>query len=88
VSRRGVPAGLSHVSALVLVLAGVLGVGLISGCSSGSDDSTPAEIEAAEPAGTVFDPMTSQLDKAREAAETLPRERKEGLDQAIDGDSN
>jgi hypothetical protein len=36
----------------------------------------------------VFDPMTSQIDKAREAAETLPQERKDGLDQAIDGDSH
>jgi hypothetical protein len=60
---------------------------LTSACGGGSGQE-PARAAEAPPAETVFDPMTSQIDKAREAAETLPQERKDGLDQAIDGDSH
>jgi hypothetical protein len=68
-------------------LAGVLTLGWLTGCGGGADDAAAEETEASQPPKTVFDPMTSPLDEAREAAETLPQARKEGLDQAIDTES-
>ncbi len=55
-------------------------LGALSGCGSSEPPPPPEK--------TVFDPMTSQIDKVKEQAETLPVERKGNLDDAIDADSN
>lgn len=57
-------------------------LGMLAGCGS-SEPPPPAP----PPKKTVFDPMTRQVDEARHLAETLPGERKDTLDKAIDGDS-
>ena len=54
--------------------------GLLAACGGGSTEPPPAP-----PQKTDFDPMTQQLDKVKQQAETLPDERKAALDKAIDG---
>ena len=57
----------------------------VAACGS-SDKSEPAPA-ATRPQKTVFDPMTRQVDRAKQLSETLPDQRKGDLDTAIDGDS-
>jgi hypothetical protein len=56
------------------------------GCSSKPGAEEPAGAQA-PPEATVFDPLTGALEKTRQQAETLPQQRKDDLDAAIDGGS-
>ena len=62
-------------------------LGLVASCGGASHDEPP-------PPGpppidqTVFGPLVKQRDRVREQAETLPKERKENLDKAIEADEH
>lgn len=60
-------------------------LGLLTSCGS-AEKSEPAP-PPAPPKETVFDPLLQQRDRAQQAADTLPKERKENLDKAIEGDA-
>lgn len=65
-------------------LAGIcLILGLLAGC--GGADESPAAQDP--PKKTVFDPMTSQVERVQKRADELPQERKDNLDAAIDSTS-
>jgi hypothetical protein len=55
---------------------------LLSACGDGGHDAAPQARKE-----TVFDPMTQQLDRVKQQAETLPKERKDDLDRAIEADT-
>ena len=57
----------------------------LAACGS-ANESAPAPA-ATPPEKTVFDPMTRQIDRAKQLSETLPDQRKADLDKAIDPDS-
>lgn len=63
----------SFVAALAMSLAG---------CGSSSTEPPPAP-----PEKTVFDPMTSQIEKVQKQVDALPKERKDNLDSAIESES-
>ena len=58
-------------------------LGLLAGCGAGPEPAATQE----PPKKTVFDPLTSQVDKVQKRADELPQERKENLDAAIDSTS-
>jgi hypothetical protein len=68
-----------------LLLGLVLGTLVACGGGASSEQAAQAPAPRQE---TVFDPMAQQLDRAKQVADTLPKERKENLDNAIDADSN
>ena len=60
---------------------------LLVACDTPDENHKPVDPQAPR-SETVFDPMTNQLDRAKRAADRLPDERKESLDQAIDASGN
>ena len=56
----------------------------LAGCSDTATSDNQDVGRAEEPAETVFDPMTSTMDRAA-AVEGLNMERKDDMDKAIDG---
>ena len=62
-----------------------LSLAMLSACGSSVPQHAPGG-PPDPPQHTAFDPMLQQLDRAKQAADTLPKERKENLDRAIDAD--
>lgn len=57
--------------AWILLCAGALAVAGCGGAASSGADSGDAEREAAEPRETVFDPLTSTIDRAEGVQQTV-----------------
>jgi hypothetical protein len=56
----------------------------LAGCSDTATSDSQDAGRAAEPPATVFDPMTSTMDRAA-AVEGINMDRKDEMDKAIDG---
>lgn len=62
----------------------VMSLGLAA-CGGGASQSN--EQAAAPPQKTALDPMMQQLERVQRQAETLPQQRKDNLDRAIESDA-